>query len=1015
MEAPPKPKSPTETPDAETTLPANGLEALTDLEVGGETTVVNTAPLEFEKKRKSKGKFGFIRSGLGPENDIQVSPEVVGNAIYNSGTIPDSASLRIRKTKSPQGRVYCMLEVITLPAESEIAASPEMAPERLVEGLDHSRVFLGHSWNDFDLDQLFSLYVALQGRDINALEINFGAQVTEEALRDSGTLVLEGINRDQKEQFGINAQVSGNYNDDLDRGHSTTEAILRANSKNFSNPEALKELLRSETKEKNPKLIRQAQLWELGQWLSSADNRDGGRFQPQNLRAKDLAALKQIFYTKKKIFDQQHSSDLSKHQENRPEFIQQMIRIMDQMLQRGQDSSDSSTLQAAAAEIDSDYRENRGQVEAQNQELQSQLKRTATEKISSAEGRFLETATTFRGIKLAAVDLTGDDLKNLEGASGFLANQIKQQYNFEPDFLLFQVDRVDIDQPEEELPPKLVLTSLRDTTGENFDLERLIARLNQYENWHGSRPTFSVEQSQFGGHRGIVATGPAGTSLNQEEILTVLKDLLSFERSDNKKDFRQRASQLAGKLDFENYEAHYPSEHRGQYRAPEGCLDLIFSDDGKSFRIYESDFELYEEMDDLSRLAWNQAATQEGYQDPPQIIKAKNQRALKMLRHYLDQVEDIHNALNGLEDLDLSWMEALDPTQELLPILANISENPTALHRVYRLAPKMDRKKFLVPTGMNEHYAAFQFPYLPAKIASKAYGILGKLTRPALENSQPEPSNLIPALEKIVLSGEYQAFQEENRKRDLQVVNETTLANYLGLLAKENKEAIHPEFAQNLERLLDRYPYGDFPQFWKETTRANPRLLEDLQTAFPENKNLQATLEQIEEWRQTEGKLSIPNSFFRPLPEKRELTPDKNGYINLHIGQNNPLENQEEIKSKGVTNLAGEVFPIEKFDCEIGVKGFLDLDKPEIISELVRNISSQVILVLKNSPEKSKIRILAGRWSAALAVQIGINLGIKLTQENLADKTDRIFLTHYKITHSGSSNTFVDMPILTNL
>jgi len=359
----------------------------------------------------------------------------------------------------------------------------------------------------------------------------------------------------------------------------------------------------------------------------------------------------------------------------------------------------------------------------EEQDLQGELERELRKRLE--DKKYLRTISTRLGYNIAYVDLRGGKLELLTGAPGKIAGILRGK-DFSSDFVVILTDEEDIDRPDTDFGPKVLITSVSEE-GRERNLLTLAKRLNRYENWYGKKPTIELEQSLFGGHKGIVASGPEGTQLDYREVLAIIQDMFEYERYDTPEEFEEAAKSVADLLRIKNYEITPKETIRTKYRSPESYIELkvpLYTDkDGEKVRIYESDFELYKafkeslsgelKADEIYERLLDTHDNQE-YNEPKEITQFRRKRAREVLDNSL-KFENIQGVLNALEDLNQDFVTRMDPECKI-QILKMISRSDKAISRVYNETPDTTRQNFPIPSWMDPRQASFKFAYLPAKV-----------------------------------------------------------------------------------------------------------------------------------------------------------------------------------------------------------------------------------------------------------------------------------------------------------
>ncbi|MCB9801318.1 MAG: hypothetical protein H6773_03985 [Pseudomonadales bacterium] len=786
-----------------------------------------------------------------------------------------------------------------------------------------SKVVFGHSFADFDLDQLLTYYFALKlGIVAHNAPFIFTADVHElttdgtSHYDDPTTLVIEGF------------------------GHAPDEKITDVKEKrrngNIANgltgEPAASELLRPPFQARLGKIDPEVkkQIRNLESWMIANETDDGElRGTVKNLHTLNL--IKPIFYGLKQLYS-----------ENSPEAAMTLVVRLVELLEKIISGATEEQLkQEYAAEIQAGTN-----VETKQQTaLKERLNNPAT----------FKQITTLQNVTITYFDIRGLGVD--KGAVALAKTKGK------PDILILVDDQLDPSNTNTVLGIQYKIVVEQHTPfleGENQDLLSVLHdRMQMAESQFGKGYNYS-EVSSFGSHAAIVASPQsAGSEIRAISMWRSLQNFFDYPRY-SLEGFKVKAAQVAAKLGTEQYSivpvAPSESEYRFGNRAiaitlptPEGLVTTTLSEED----LYYYEPLLTENTDENQRLLLARTTVSE----PRAVVEAKKQQLHAWTEKYLDN-QSPQRLLELLNSVNENSLISL-PIAQKVAIVQAISEDPESIRHIW---DKNDLTFSLIDARLPEEIMPYMEEYKlnRYKLKSLAHSIDTTLINNTISEvvrskNQPLQQNLAEGLLRILQSETYKTTHSEE-------VYDSLLQSLLFLAAE--LRFTNASLAQQIVSAIET-SYGEaMRSHWKQI---DPSYRDLIAKNFPES-SLIALIpdEQVETIAGLAGSKMQP---FNTEVTLERMMESGNKTATILIEVTRPIKTKV-MRSQFQTS-SGTMAPLDDLDGYFSCGSF-NLEQREhmkLVEAILPSLRTAIQEVLMTDDE-TKLRIIQGGFINRLTAQV---------------------------------------------
>lgn len=808
-----------------------------------------------------------------------------------------------------------------------------------------SKVVMGHSYADFDIDQLFAYYFALKGGLIPAnapVLFTTNVQAVDENnssfFSDPTTLVIEGFGHKPEENSASVAQkkAQGNFANGINGEPAASELKARFGSTHFQRnlPDTL-------------------QLKDLDYWLQAQEGFDQtkrGSVRRLTNNVIDLDLIVPLFYGLKE-----------KYKENTPQNQAQLLIEAVSALEK-------IVRGATTEEIRSTYT----QELALGTQKEKDTQKTLVEKLSNPDT--YRQVTTMSGITLTYFDIRG---LNQEKGARALANSKGKS-----DVLLLIDDQKNPQNPEEIIGTQFKIFQQNNVPNNEFSslLALLADRLALAEAQFGKGYHYS-KQSSFGSHEAIVASPQSeGSDIPAEAMWQSLQHFFDYPRHTNSS-FEKKATQIATALGTEQFTLLPVEPTHTSYEL--GTRKIIFTlpapstDDGAltTISLTEEDLLFYEPLltgsvEENRTLLLQRTALSE----PSTVIEKKAEHAKKWIAEYCHS-NDAERLLAVLAIINEATLVSL-PLEQKITILSVISQNNSAISHIW---DKNDLTYGLVDLRLPEEIKPFMEEYKlnRYRLKSLARTIDTTLVRQVISESlatkdQGQQTQLAETLLQILTS---EAYVQSHMQQTYD-----SLLPSLIFYATELK-ASNPTLATHLISELKQKYGNQMSQHWSQLDSSYKELLSK---HFATEADPLFSL--IPESEKRESISGLANSKLLK-PNTVELS------ANIEAGKHNPtitllVEITRPIAAKVLlsefTTASGDTQTIDALDGYISTGAF-NIEEGEhmkVVTALVPMVMECVTQVLLTNPD-TKLRIIQGGFINRLSAQV---------QEHISQALEKYFM-----------------------
>lgn len=568
-----------------------------------------------------------------------------------------------------------------------------------------AQVVFGHSYRDFDIDQLgcFIIGIELGLIDTNTHFI-FGRVVEDSQLSDPSALVLEGYKGSRP---GGDTKLQGKATNFLNgpQDQPATFMLYSQYRHLFDNPA-------------NPRL---GKLKQFVLWLNNVEQ---GKYQQAETEPNHqlFLQLRQIFHALKNQYTQINQSG---------QLLSALGQLFDKWLSSEEISIDS---------LKQDYL----QALADHQTSEQNSWQRLNEQVKTEPQRLkVQTAGELR---VGIIDVSGIDAAR--GGFAVLDSYVNST-NQGPLQLQMLISDV-LSDDGSKLGTKLLI-KIPETTDSSI-LQALATKLNIQEMQFGWGYGL-LQITDFGGHKGIIGTpGGIGTKLEAPDLVAAIINFLQVPRQPASSFERLASGQLitAG---YPNHTFNQPSSS-SQFELPESTIEITIADK-KVISLTEQDWFFYQQvLTQNPELNLKQLLEQKnGLDEHIEVAKVKREFGRDLIKQALTN-NDVHQALTALEYLVSDDFELIDSTN-LLKLFELISRNDKAIDQLYN--PVNNRFRILnpVPNWMDKDQTAYgraryTWNSVPQKLHSFGLNRLVKLAKENPNQDNQIRTDLINTLLRLI-------------------------------------------------------------------------------------------------------------------------------------------------------------------------------------------------------------------------------------------------------------------------
>ena len=800
-----------------------------------------------------------------------------------------------------------------------------------------STVVFGHSFKDFDLDQLFTYYFALKlGLIPPNAEIIFTTNVHDTGengksyFDDPSYLVIEGFGHTPEEK--------------------SEKGFVSINTKrskgNFANgpkdEPAAAELMRQFGSTHKADLEQKKELKDFTNWITATEDRKKrDLFGKMDLiKQKQLDPIKHIFYGLKA----KYSEDTP---ENKAQLVIESITALEDIMSG-----------ATTAEITEKYAEIMAlapdavadELTEHNQALQERLTNPET----------FKQVTTLSGTTITFFDIRGIPIS--KGAVGLANTKHKH------DILLFVSDHYSAKNTNEVVGTeyKIYLQNSESESGDTADqadqsnlLALLADRLQQAEAQFGSGYEYS-EVSSFGSHDTIVASPQsAGSSIESKSMWRALQNFFDYPRY-SVADFKQKTAELAQKLGTEQYTILpvAPSETSYQFGSRQMVFTLPSNEGQITTTLTEEDLPFYEPLftDDPQQNV-QLLLERTSISEPAAVITAKQEQLETWTDTYLAS-QDAERLLELLGKVNENSITSL-ATEKKIAILHTISQNAAAIGAIW---DKDNLTYAVIDARLPEEILPFTDAYKlnRYKLKSLAHSIDTTLVNNTIAEAvasrqQTQQDQLATSLLAILQNKTYKQTHTKE-------VYDTLLQNLLFFAAEvvQSNRSLAERILSELE-----HNYGsDMHSHWQQI---DPSYRDLLKTNFPDS--TLATLIPEDQVQTIPGLAGSKVREFDQTASLERMISSNDKTITVLVEVTRPIAAR--VMRSDFKTTFGEMKKLETLDAHYSTGAF-NLERKEhlkLVSALIPTLRTAMEEILLDDTE-AKLRIIQGGFINVLTAQL---------------------------------------------
>ncbi len=795
-----------------------------------------------------------------------------------------------------------------------------------------TQVVMGHSFQDFDIDQLFAYYFALKGGLISAnAHVLFTPNIHEENEDSSSyfsnpsTLVIEGFGHspDENDAKVSQKKTLGNFANGSNGEPAATELKARYGSTHF---------------QKN--LPDTLQLKDLDYWLQAQEGFDTnkrGSIRKLKSDVIDLDLIVPLFYGLKEKFKENTP-------QNQAQLLIEAVTALEKIVHG-----------ATTEEIKATYSE----VLIAGAQKEKESRAPLVERLTNPET--YRQVTTMAGITLTYFDIRG---LNQEKGARALANSKGKS-----DILLLIDDQKNPQNTQETIGAQFKIFQQNTNPGTNDSplLALLADRFALAEAQFGKGYHYS-KQSSFGSHDALVASPQtAGSDIPADALWQSLQHFFDYPRHSNSH-FEKKASQIAAALGTEQFTLMQvePSNTRYELGTRKCIFTLPTSNTNEgtltTVGLTEEDLLFYEPLftesvEENRTLLLQRTALSE----PPAVIERKAEHAKKWITEYC-KTNDAERLLAVLAMVNEKTLTSL-PLEQKITILSVISQNKTAVAHIW---DKNDLTYGLVDVRLPEEIKPFMedYKFNRYRLKSLARTIDTKLVGRAISETiatknQQQQTALVETLLQILTS---EAYVQSHTGQSYD-----SLLPSLIFYAAELKPT-NPTLASHLISELTQKYGSEMSGHWNQLDASYKELLRKHFAT-----EVEPLLALIPESESTETISGLTNSKVQK-PNTAELVANieagKHGQtISLLVEITRPIA--AKVLLSEFTTTTNEIQKIDAIDGSISTGAFNieDGEHMKVVSVLVPMVMDCVTDILLTQPD-TKLRIIQGGFPIRLSTQV---------------------------------------------
>lgn len=658
--------------------------------------------------------------------------------------------------------------------KTEHTHSKEKSPKK------YASVTFGHWYRDFDRDQLLTYYFALKGGLVDpSATIQFTSDIQAESLADPTQLVIEGFGPTTE---GFDTK-KGNFSNG-EKDIPAASVFFQSHSRILTDPS-------------NP---LKTPLLDLNNWFKAEESnlpqaeKDGLKGKLSTLTVKAMKLITPLFYALKHEHPDVSEATI---------LLKKCVEMLDLVIE-GKKSE----------ELEQTFQSELEQSERARSSDTSALRERAKDE------RFLKSATTMNGFKLAYFDVRGLDIKSdafsvvSEQMDAQIVMLISDEHNNENEII---GTKYLIKVPKSQ-------QAFAETN--KIDVHAILAdRLDISESLYGKGYAFA-SQKHFGGHEGaggVVGSAQGlGSALDAEALWHSLQRFFDVRRY-SKTQFKQEAQNLATLIGTDQYAPEILQPPANEMSLAEWHITIRVPTDDNSgeevvVTLSEAELALYTQFLKPNDVSFNRSFLRKKSltNEPPEVIQARKQQANEYLNTYLG-TESAPRLLSVIDAINPATVEQLDIDQQL-SLLTAIAKDPTALDQIWNPKNKIFRITLYVPEWIANDPTVYQqekykYTSVPKKIDTHL--IKSILSNPNF-NAQPELQIAFGNTLVDILTSEI--YTSSHTDEDLTA--DTIFGRFITFLESTKlDESITTEWLEKIQAL-----YKPDHRLWKEKVLDNLRI-----------------------------------------------------------------------------------------------------------------------------------------------------------------------------------------------